>query len=317
MTDPFSGLVGHGLVLGVVRRALASDRLPHALLLVGPEGAGRTAVAERLLRHWLGAAALDAHPDFLRVARETDAKTGKEKSGLSVDQVRDVVERLGHSSFSGRKAVFIEEADRLTTQAANALLKTLEEPKGRVLIVLRAPAPERVPATIVSRCQVLRFHAVPRADIAAALAAQGVDGEEAARLASRAAGAPGRAFRLLRDGAARAEEDVGFAGFLSCFGAPPGAAFAAAAALVPKDDANRAAAFARTLDAWESSLRDLLLHASGRSEDALRARAEFGAVASAYPPARCTAALRALADVRRDLAHNVAPQIALERILLA
>ncbi len=312
MADPFAGIIGQARAVSVLRRALAAGRLSHAVLFVGPAGTGRRTVAEALLTAFFGGTP-DTNPDFIRVGVLSDEKTGKEKSGVSVDQVRDVVERFSLSSFSGKKAVFVEEAERLTVQAANALLKTLEEPRGDALLVLRAPSVESVPATVVSRCQVVRLHPCPRAELAAALGVRGLAPDDALHLAALSRGRPGRALALLRDGAARAASDVGFSGFVDAFGADPAARSARASALIPKDEASRASAFADTLDAWEDGLRDALLASAGCADLASRPWEDLRGLNAADWPAR----LRALSDVRRDLVHHVNPQLALEHILFA
>src|SRR3989338_393110 len=110
---------------------LAGETLPHALLFVGPKGAGKTSVAHQLGKALLGSL---THPDFLTLERLVDEKTGKRKSQISVEQIRELNARLGLSSLGGGwKVVFIEEATALSMGAVNALLKTLEEPKGKVL----------------------------------------------------------------------------------------------------------------------------------------------------------------------------------------
>lgn len=316
--DPFASFIGHETARDVLRRAVQSGRLPHALLIVGPSMVGRRTLAEALIRSFLSAEGpLDLHPDFVRLERETDAKTGKEKSAIGIEQVRDLRERLGLSSFSGRKAALVEEADRLPAGSANALLKTLEEPRGDTLIILRAARVDAVPATIASRCQVIRLHPVARGPLADALVARGLDRAEAQVLAALSLGAPGRALRLLRDSAERAEADVGLAGFLAAVSGPLPERLRAAAALLPKEEANKAAVLDRTLDAWERAARDLLLQAIGCAELQVQDDARLTALSGRLPPSRLIPFLHAAAQVRRDAAHHVNPQLALEHVLLA
>ncbi len=343
--DPFASIIGHETAKDVLRRTLDGGRLPHALLIVGPAGVGRRTLAEALMRAFLrtitqtpppadaasagspppsaslrtglaGGGNLNAHPDFLRLVRQTDAKTGKEKSAIGIEQVRDLRERLGLSSLSGRKAAFIEEADCLSPGAANALLKTLEEPRGNVLIVLRAPQAESVPATIASRCQTIRLHSVPRTALAAALAARGLSRDEAADMAARSGGAPGRALRLMRDGAARTEADVGLASFLSAAEGPLYVRLRAAAALLPRDEANKAAVLDATMEAWERAARDALLGALGCGDLCAQRDARLDAFAGRVPVVRLASFLRTVSAVRADAAHHVNPQLALEHLVL-
>ena len=325
-SDAFAHVIGHERACTVLRRALASNRLPHAILVVGPAGVGRRTLAKALIANFLAAplpssifhlptSTFDFHPDFIRLIRETDTKTGKEKSLIGVEQVREVREQLSRSAFSGRKALLIEEADKLGV-SAQTLLKTLEEPPGDCLIVLRAPTIDTVPATIVSRCQVIRLHTVARAEIAQALVNKGLDAMEAQKLARLALGSPGHALRLLRDGAFRAEADIGLASFISCFGGSLPEGLRAAAALLPKEEANKSMMLARVLAAWEQTARDVLLHQCSLSTLATRDDAALLALVPQLPTARLQRVMHAIRQTERDAASHVNPLLALEHIIL-
>src|SRR3989344_3608250 len=209
-SKPFSGIIGHEAAISCLGRMLEDGTLAHAYLFVGQPRVGKRAVALALLNALFSVPGhIGSHPDIVMIRRETDEKTGKEKTAVSVEQVRDACERLSMTSLSGgRKALFIEEADRLNAAAGNALLKTLEEPRGDAIIILRANSVDAVPATIASRCQIVRFHPVPPATIAEAFVKRGVDREEAASLAQASFGAPGAALSLLTDGEYRAQEET-------------------------------------------------------------------------------------------------------------
>jgi DNA polymerase-3 subunit delta' len=158
--------------------AQAAGRLPAALLLHAAPGIG----AEKLVLHFAqlrfcGEAdppcgrcghcrrvASGEHPDFTVVGRDPESKLGQ----ISITQVRDLAAQLALSSYEGRGTVVVlDPADALNRNAANALLKTLEEPRPDAHLVLLSNAPSLLPATIRSRCQRL---AVPAPDRAAALA---------------------------------------------------------------------------------------------------------------------------------------------------
>lgn len=153
----------------------ASDRLPHAILLAGPEGIGKRRFARVLMR----ALVCDAptaegacgecrecrfgmeHPDLHTVT----APEGKKQ--IAVDQVRELVEicnKTAHSS-GGRKVIQIFPADAMNNNTANALLKTLEEPSGDTVLILVSDAPARLLATIRSRCRQISFP-VPERELA-------------------------------------------------------------------------------------------------------------------------------------------------------
>lgn len=190
------------------------ERLPHALLLTGPEGLGKVELARRfaslvLCRNPVEDApceeceacvqrAAGSHPDYREVTLEEDDK-GKRRLQIVVDQIRALSADMALTARQGGwKIALIQPADAMNVNAANSLLKTLEEPSARTLLILVTGRPARLPATIRSRCQQL---AVARPEPAVALAwlkAQGIVQAEAA-LAS-AGGVPLRAAALAESG---------------------------------------------------------------------------------------------------------------------
>ncbi|MCK5361563.1 MAG: DNA polymerase III subunit delta' [Gammaproteobacteria bacterium] len=198
----------------------ASARLPHALLLRGPEGVGKVRFARRLVsallceRHAFKErpcgdcrgcrlVAADSHPDLQTLA----PLEGKRQIGI--DQVRSLIERIGLTPrYGGRKAVLVAPAEHMTRAAANTLLKTLEEPPGDALFVLVAHRAGALPATIRSRCQIMDFP-VPDADTAKSWLAVELDSEEAAETALRLAhGAPLTARMQASGGGLEAREAI-------------------------------------------------------------------------------------------------------------
>lgn len=157
-----------------VRRAHADGRLAHALLLAGPRAAGAdhfaTGLASWLLCESADAArkpcgecrscvqvAAGAHPNLMRLA------PGEDKRDIAIDDVRDLIDRLHLSSHYGQaKIAVVSPADALNASGANALLKTVEEPPPATYVLFVAERWRALPATLRSRCQILRF-APPRA----------------------------------------------------------------------------------------------------------------------------------------------------------
>lgn len=151
-------------------QARAAGRLPHALLIAGPRGVGKRLLVDRLARALLcpnprpdGAACgrcadcrlaqAGSHPDLMRVAPDPGSKSGE----IRIDSIRDLRDRATLTAGRGGHILFIiDPADRMNTAASNALLKTLEEPPGPVLLCLIAEDPGRLPATVRSRCLLLR-----------------------------------------------------------------------------------------------------------------------------------------------------------------
>ncbi len=175
------GFFGHAMAEAQLAAGLASGKLHHAWLLVGPSGVGKATLAYRFARAALsgagGAAALfgevdrldvdpDAkashlvgalsHPDLLVLRRPYDIKAKRFKTAITVDEVRRLRDFLGHKQAGdGWKVVIVDTADDLNINAANALLKSLEEPSARVVFFLLSAMPGRLLTTIRSRCRQL------------------------------------------------------------------------------------------------------------------------------------------------------------------
>ena len=179
-------------------RLIDGGRTPHAVLVHGPGGWGEETLAARCA---LSLLALDvasnaralAHPDLRWV--DPDGPT------LKIDQVRGVGEFMVRTAQRGAaKVAVLNRADRMTVNAANALLKTLEEPPAGSFLILVTDAPDRLPATVRSRCQRIPVFAVDAADVLAWLAAQGFDRGRAAAHATELGGAPYRVLKALEHG---------------------------------------------------------------------------------------------------------------------
>src|SRR2546428_5536734 len=137
--------------IGLLRRAHEQARLGHAYLISGPAGSGKREVAAELASIVNGTAANDV---FSSKAREIFVAEPESKSRkILIEQIRELEQGLQMRAAEGRRKVaIIAEADRLQPQAANAFLKTLEEPPANSLLLLLSALPEALPDTIVSRC---------------------------------------------------------------------------------------------------------------------------------------------------------------------
>lgn len=209
-------LFGHEQPERVLLRAWQRDRLPHAWLLRGPRGVGKATLAFRFARRLLAegdheAAAADpdqpvfrmvakgAHPDLRVLRRIPHPRSGKLLKEIAIDQVREADAALhATSARGGRRVLVAEDADELSGPAANALLKLVEEPPPRVVLLLVCQRPGLLPATIASRCAQLSLGPLDDATVRAGLArlAPAIPAERAAALAALAQGSIGRALEL-------------------------------------------------------------------------------------------------------------------------
>lgn len=179
-----------------LQQAQAGERMPHALLLSAPAGTGLREFGERWARAWLCPETdgpcgrcpaceqflAGTHPDFVRVEPEESGKA------IGIDAVRAMNDRIGLTGGHHGKVALIDPADALTLQAANSLLKTLEEPPAGSVILLLSTRPSRLPATVRSRCQKIAFGLPERETASTWLQEQGM--EDAAIRLARAGGAP-------------------------------------------------------------------------------------------------------------------------------
>ena len=186
-----SAPIGNQQVFEVLRAHLELDSYSHAYLFVGPRGVGKKRAA-----HFFAASLLDTspaslfqHPDFSSLSPEEGKKE------ISIAAVRQTIRNLSQSPFAAkRKVVVISPAELLSRSAADALLKTLEEPAVSCVVLLLADSRERIPATLVSRLQVIRFLPVPSRIIAEYLQKEYLlPQEKALSLARASAGLPERA----------------------------------------------------------------------------------------------------------------------------
>ncbi|ULQ46261.1 DNA polymerase III subunit delta' [Flagellatimonas centrodinii] len=189
-------------LLSTLRQQQAAGQLGHALLITGPAGVGKRHLAHALVAASLceqggdsacgtcpacARLAAGSHPDRQWLQRRADDKTGKLRRDISIEQIREMIERVMLSAQYGRgKFVLIDPVDALNGAGRNALLKTLEEPPAETVLLLISERPLELPATVRSRCRQLRLAPPPAAEAAQWLSRQGHD----AQLLPWAGGAP-------------------------------------------------------------------------------------------------------------------------------
>ncbi|MGB6748002.1 MAG: DNA polymerase III subunit delta', partial [Xanthobacteraceae bacterium] len=209
--------------------AYRSGRVPHAFLIAGPLGVGKATLAYRMARFVLAhpdpmasdvaaatslfvdakhpvarRIAAQAQPDLLIIERTLNDKGVLHKQ-IAVEDIRKTVTFFGSTAGEGGWRIAIVDAvDELNRSGANALLKVLEEPPERALLLLVSHSAARVPATLRSRCRILTLRPLGKADLAAALAAatgEAADDPDIAAAAAAADGSVARALAFLDEGA--------------------------------------------------------------------------------------------------------------------
>lgn len=212
-------LLGQDEAEATILDAFRSGRMHHAWLITGPEGVGKATLAYRFARRLLAgpnadSLALDAsdpvfrrvaansHADLLTVERVMNEKTKRMRTQIAVDDVRKINGFMSLTPAEGGwRVVVVDGADEMNGASANAILKILEEPPPRAILLLVCSAPGRLLPTIRSRCRRLRLSPLPDAAMADLLGRYlpKLDDDERGRLVTLAEGSPGRALMLAED----------------------------------------------------------------------------------------------------------------------
>jgi DNA polymerase-3 subunit delta' len=346
------GIVGHEKAVELLQRAVADEsRRSHAYLFAGPEQVGRATVARRFAQalNCEGGASLFSegegaaerpcgecracrlieegkHPDVetVTVGGLCDESEHKDHSkdnsqDIRICQIRRLEHVVNRAPYEGRvRVLIVDPADAMTTEAANAFLKTLEEPPEHVVLILLTAREEALPETVRSRCRRVAFGGVATDKIAAALRERwDADEETAERLARMARGRLGWAVNALQHESVLESRDEVLDDIAEVMRGGEKERFAFAKSMGERYQRNNTSV-RESLVVWGDWWRDVLLTASG-DEDLATASDRLDTLrshASEYGVEGAVRALRAVTGVQQHLDEHASPTLALEVMLL-
>ncbi|MFH1225981.1 MAG: DNA polymerase III subunit delta' [bacterium] len=323
--------IGNQNAVAYLQNQLANNRLAHGYLFCGPEQVGKRHLANIFINSLLCEAqdqirpcnacrhcqqlAKDIHPDIFWVKREED------KKDIWIDQVQELRNRLGMSTFlNSYKIAVVEDADRLNRASANALLKTLEEPALKTILIFLTSKIGLLPATIVSRCQVLRFKPVATSAIADYLIKRGAEHGQAEVIANLALGRPGLAVDLFQDEDWLAFYQEQVERFLEISRSDISRRFKEALVLAKEKESfsENVTGLIATLNIWQSVWRDLILIKT-QSINLIKnvfVQKEMEKLAGRYSLRQLKDLILQAKETQKYLKQNVNPQLALENLML-
>jgi DNA polymerase-3 subunit delta' len=325
---PFSDITGHDGPKAILTASLRHDRIAHAYLFHGEDGIGKRLTAVRFAQavncetadgtkepdacgtcrscHQIEA---HTHPDYLFI--EPDREQASQQ--IKIERIRELEQQIVYKPLVGRRKIcLIDDADHLTPGAANALLKTLEEPADHSLFLLVTSRPSSLPGTVHSRCQAVRFVTPPRSLVERTLTSRGLSATDARLLSLLTEGRIGQALRA--DLAAlRAQRDEFFK-LLAPRSLKSAAAVLSAAEALHR--AERAEAALEWIGRWARDL--LLLHAGADHEQLMNLDrlADLTEAARHLPPEVLLELLAQLEAFERGATRHLNQQMALENVLL-
>jgi DNA polymerase-3 subunit delta' len=284
---------------------------------------GRCAPCDRITR------GLHADVRVIDVNTELPSADGRSESGqgsnprsrknIRIEHIAELQREASLKPFEGRRRVFIvDEAEAMSAEAANRLLKTLEEPAEEVMIVLVSASPDSLPPTVVSRCQRIELRLVPREEIERALVDRfGAEPEDAAVLSRIARGCPGWAIDALNDPTAMDKRTQSAQRILSVLTGDIEERFRYAREASTTFTRDRAAGTAE-IETWLDWWRDVAFAANGLEKHVVNADwlPSLSAVGSALKSGELSAAVDAVERTLDALRANAMPRLALEVMML-
>jgi DNA polymerase-3 subunit delta' len=329
-------IIGQSRVISLLQRSLEKGTLAHAYLLVGPPHVGKMTLALNLAQALNCEAdqppcgecascqkiASAKHADVQVIGLTSSANSAEAKSQveISIEQIRQLQHSANLPPFEGKHKVFIiDGAELMSNEAANCLLKTLEEPVGRVLFILLTTNDGLLPATIISRCQRLELPPLATTEIEAALNNRwGIEPSKARLLARLSHGCPGWAFSAAADDGLLQQRAEQMDKLLDIINDDYEERFAYVAQLVAQFGKSRESVH-QILDLWLDYWRDLMLVKAGCSDDAtnIDLEATLTRMAGDYSLAQIKTFINSIQAAKEQLGQNANPRLVLEVLMLS
>jgi DNA polymerase-3 subunit delta' len=325
-------LIGQTRVVSLLQHSLESGTLAHAYLLAGPAHIGKMTLAVNLAQalncesadrpclecNSCRKIAAGTHAD-VRVTGLTRNEDDTEAKLISIEQIKDMQHAASLPPFEGKHKVFIiDGAELLSIEAANCMLKTLEEPADRVTFILLTVNEKQIPSTVVSRCQRLELPPLSIAEETRALEEQfGIEPERARLFAGLSHGCPGWALTAVRDDSLLRQRNEEIDRLLAIIEAANEERFSYVAQLAARFSQNRGAVY-DVLDLWLDFWRDLLLVKLGAGDmiTNIDRKNEMAELAGGYRLAGIRNYIKSIRSAGVQLRQNVNARLALEVLVL-
>lgn len=331
-------IIGHESAVDQLARAVQSGRINHAYLFTGPDGVGRGTLARTFARALVCDAELEArpcgacsacrrvgegiYPDVTTVSLQTQLAASEKRDSrntvISIETIRELRSSVSLRPMeSDWRVAIIEDVDRVSRDAYDALLKTLEEPPPYVVLLLIATEFAALPETIRSRCRHISLEPLPRSLVAEELSKRGVGGDQADLIARLTRGRIARAIELTADQETLEQRNELVKRGVEMIGDPL-VALAEVRRLADVYRRGQRDQVQQEIDQLIGLWRDLLLHGAGRPDDVTNidviddlARAGHG-----WQLAEIQRAVESCSRALRDLSVNVQPRLALNTMVI-
>lgn len=319
-------VIGHKKQIEYLQKTIKNGKIGHAYLIKGPKKVGKNNLALNFI-YTLFCTGVDKkkpckkcenclqikkgiHPDFTHIQPEEEGKI------ISIKQVREAIEKINKKTFSNNyKICLIENSDLLSSGAANALLKTLEEPKGKTILVLTASQPT-LPETIISRCQVITLNPVPAQEIYDFVQLKTKDRNQAAVISKLSLHMPGKSEALLKNKNTLKKLNTVIADFIALLSANQLEKNKIQEKILKKQEKNKD--IITKIIIWQSVLRDLLMLQNFHKEYIFNQEYinQLEQAAKKTAPEKIISNINKLNIIKNNIKKNINTKLALDNFLL-